>query len=115
MEPKVNAVSLTILSMIVVFIVLWGLSLMISAIKWLAMEKKEEEPEAKADIAADTENVGLTPKTVAAITAALAAYLDQDTDQLMVSAIYRLVPSDNWAVAGRLENTSASSLIRRSI
>ncbi|HHT69992.1 MAG TPA: OadG family protein [Firmicutes bacterium] len=120
MEVKISAVSLTVLSMIVVFMVLWGLALIINLMKWFSVRKREEvnqTPEALMDVASAAEptETGVAPEIVAAITAALAAYLDQGPGQLMVSAIYRLAPGENWAAAGRLENTSSSSLIRRSL
>ncbi|HHV07290.1 MAG TPA: OadG family protein [Firmicutes bacterium] len=125
MEPQISAWSLTILSMIMVFAVLWGLALLINFMKWLSVKKNDKEataeasveaalpPEAAPDIvAADT---SVAPEIVVAITAALAAYLDQGANQLFVSSISRLSPGDNWATAGRFENISASSLIRRSL
>ena len=122
MEPKVSALSLTILSVFIVFVVLWGLAVMINLIKvFTAREQKKESQvsdiptEVVPEIIESPSDAGVSPKTVAAISAALAAYLDQDVNQLMISAIYRLAPGGDWAAAGRLENTSSGSLLRRSV
>ena len=119
MEPEIGALSLTVIAMIIVFGVLWGLALIITLMKWLSVKRQKEEvntQESPVDVvsAPKDNNTGVTPETVAAITAALAAYLDQGADQLFVSAIYRLTPGESWAAAGRLESISSSSLIRRS-
>lgn len=119
MEPKISALSLTVIAMIIVFGVLWGLALIINLMKWFSVRKQQEvlpTPEAPMDVvsASETTNTGVAPEIVAAITAALAAYLDQGANQLFVSAIYRLAPGESWAAAGRLESISSSSLIRRS-
>ncbi|MGI6128693.1 MAG: OadG family protein [bacterium] len=119
MEPQINAWSLTVLSMITVFGVLGGLALLINVLKWFSVEKQNlEEPPLTAPEevipVVTAEDKGVAPEVIAAITAALAAYLDQGTTQLMVSAINRLAPSENWAQAGRLENISNRSHIRRS-
>lgn len=122
MEPKVGAVALTLLSMIVVLIVLWALALLINMIKLLTSKKQEKKPQvieastnAVAECVKPSPVAGVSPKMVAVITAGLAAYLGRDTNQLMISAIYRLASSDNWAAAGRFENISSGSLIRRSV
>jgi sodium pump decarboxylase gamma subunit len=119
MEPQIGALSLTVIAMIIVFVVLWGLALIITLMKWLSVQKHNEEvktPEISLDAASAPKNTdtGVAPEVVAAITAALAVYLDRGADQLFVSAIHRLAPSESWAAAGRLENISSSSLVRRS-
>lgn len=120
MEPQIGALSLTLIAMIVVFGVLWGLALIINLMKWFSVKKQKEllqTAETPMDVVSDTQpaETGVAPEIVTAITAALAAYLDQGVDQLFVSAIYRLTPGESWAAAGRLENLSASSFIRRSL
>ena len=120
MEPQIGALSLTAIAMIIVFAVLWGLALIINLMKWFSVRKQEEvlqAPQAPIDEVSAPETAattGVAPEIVAAITAALAAYLDQGANQLFVSAIYRLAPGESWAAAGRLESMSSSSLIRRS-
>ena len=109
MEPQVSALSLTVLALIMVFVVLLGLAFIISLIKSFCGNKHQQaaltpsETSTDKDVTSgskDSSDTKVAPEIVAAITAALAACLDQGTDQLMVSAIYRLAPSNSWTTAG---------------
>lgn len=113
MEPQIGALTLTIIAMTIVFAVLWGLALLINLTKWfVAREKKEDtvtvlvaEGEEKAEEGTASQP-HIAPPVLAAITAAVAAYLGNEAANLRFSTFRRLDRAENWTAAGRIENVS---------
>ncbi|HHY93283.1 MAG TPA: OadG family protein [Firmicutes bacterium] len=115
MEPKIGALTLTIVDMTIVFVVLWGLALLIKLTKWVLAqgEKKGDLPVVVAEQKEETTPAvtpeqpdNVPPGVLAAITAALASYLGSEVDGLRLSTLKRSEPAENWTAAGRLENTA---------
>ncbi|MDK2855580.1 MAG: glutaconyl-CoA/methylmalonyl-CoA decarboxylase subunit delta [Bacillota bacterium] len=119
MEPKIGALTLTIIDMAVVFAVLWGLALLINLTKWLvAREKKGEavavvvtEGEEKAGEEAASQPC-IAPAVLAAITAAITAYLGDEGVNLRLSSFRRVDRAENWTAAGRMENVGKAGNMR---
>lgn len=122
MEPKIGALALTIIDMTIVFAVLWGLALLINLTKWLVGKGEKKEAGTPAAVTesgvqpgpekAGSAPEGPSPALLAAITAAVAAYLDQGTANITISAIKRFDSGESWASVGRLENVARAGSIQ---
>ncbi|MDK2882455.1 MAG: glutaconyl-CoA/methylmalonyl-CoA decarboxylase subunit delta [Bacillota bacterium] len=119
MEPKVGALTLTVIAMAIVFAVLWGLALLINLTKWLVAREKKEDNVAVV-VTEGEQNTGegaapqphIAPSVLAAIMAAVAAYLGNEAANLRLSSFRRLDRAENWTAAGRIENASNAANMR---
>lgn len=104
---EINALTLTLIDMTVVFAVLYFLSLVIRAIKLLA--GREAPAPAAIEItapppAAAKTSPGLDSRTIAAVAAAISAYLGGEGFRII--GVMRVAPSPAWSQAGRQETVA---------
>jgi Na+-transporting methylmalonyl-CoA/oxaloacetate decarboxylase gamma subunit len=102
-----NALTLCIIDMIIVFAVLYGLALIIKLIKFIASPKQQEEvtvpPSAKVPTVQDEGDENLINKlpqeTLAVIAAAAFTYLDDK--EYMITTILPYKADNAWKLSGR--------------
>jgi len=119
LEPKIGALTLTVIAMAIVFAVLWGLALLINLTKWLVA--REKKGDAVAVVVTGNEQKTeegtasqphMAPPVLAAIMAAIAAYLATEVSDLRISSLRRLDRAEAWTAAGRIENVSKAGNLR---
>ena len=95
-----QAAVVCVFSMVVIFAVLFVISLMIDILA-AALKKQKAEPAAPAVPAAPVAQDGAE---LAVITAAIAAYLGKSTDEIVVREIRRVQNNESeWSRSGRTE------------
>ena len=98
-----QAAVVCVFSMVVIFAVLFVISLMIDILA-AALKKQKAEPAAPAVPAAPAAPVAQDGAELAVITAAIAAYLGKSTDEIVVREIRRVQNNESeWSRSGRTE------------
>lgn len=121
MESQINALSFSLINILIVFAVLLILQGIIQLIKFVAYKKPGDPAEKKTSVNKqdkETEEIadrkqakeGDIPLKVVAACAAIAASLDGAPHRIV--SIRRLTPQSLWIQSARLENITSNAMLR---